>query len=151
MQKITPFLWFDGNAEEAVIFYTSVFKDAKLGRLSRAGDKVLVASIQLFGQEFLLLNGGPLYQFSPAISFVVNCEAQEEVDYYWERLGQGGVLQQCGWLQDKFGVSWQIVPTLLGKLMSDPDKAKAGRVMQAMLGMVKLDIAGLQRAYDQEG
>lgn len=116
--------------------------------MSRAGDKVLVAPFQLFGQEFLALNGGPMYQFSPAISFVVNCDSQEEIDDYWNRLGEGGVIQQYGWLQDKFGVSWQIVPTILGKLMSDSDANKSRRVMEALMGMVKLDIAGLQKAYD---
>jgi predicted 3-demethylubiquinone-9 3-methyltransferase (glyoxalase superfamily) len=153
MQKITPFLWFDGNAEEAMNFYTSVFKSAKVGNISRYGEagpgaagSVLTASFELEGLQFTALNGGPHYKFSEAISFHVACESQEEVDYFWERLGAGGQIQQCGWLKDKFGVSWQIVPTALPRLLGNPDRAKANRVVQAMLQMKKLDIAALERA-----
>jgi predicted 3-demethylubiquinone-9 3-methyltransferase (glyoxalase superfamily) len=155
MQKITPFLWFDGNAEEAVNFYTSIFKDGKVSRFSRYGDagpgpkgSVMTASFQILGQEFVALNGGPQFKFTPAISFLVNCESQQEVDELWEKLSQGGEKQQCGWLKDKYGLSWQIVPSILGKLMSDPNPAKAKNVMAAMLQMKKLDIEGLQKAYD---
>jgi predicted 3-demethylubiquinone-9 3-methyltransferase (glyoxalase superfamily) len=155
MQKITPFLWFDSNAEEAMNFYVSIFPSAKVVSVSRYGEagpgpkgSVMVASFQLQGQEFLALNGGPQYAFTPAISFVVNCENQQEVDDCWAKLSEGGQTQQCGWLQDKFGLSWQIVPTILSRLLQDKDAAKAQRVMAAMLQMVKIDIAGLQRAYD---
>jgi predicted 3-demethylubiquinone-9 3-methyltransferase (glyoxalase superfamily) len=155
MQKITPFLWFDGQAEEAMNFYVSVFKDSKVLGVNRYGKDaplpegtVLTASFELNGQRFVALNGGPMYKFSPATSFVVDCEDQAEVDYYWEKLGAGGTYNQCAWLDDKFGVTWQIVPKQLGQLLSDPDPAKAGRVMQAMMQMTKIDIAGLQRAYD---
>lgn len=160
MQKITPFLWFDDNAEEAVNFYTSVFKNSKIGTVARYDEagaqasgrpkgSVMTASFQLNGQDFIALNGGPHFKFSEAISFVVNCETQEEVDYYWEKLSEGGdeKAQMCGWLKDKFGLSWQIVPTVLGKLLSDQDAKKSQRVMQAMLQMKKIDIAGLEKAY----
>jgi predicted 3-demethylubiquinone-9 3-methyltransferase (glyoxalase superfamily) len=149
MPKITPFLWFDGRVEEAVTFYTSVFKNAKVGHM-RPGPKgtVMSASFTLEGQEFIALNGGPQYAFTPAVSFFVNCETQEEVDYFWNKLLEGGKEDRCGWLRDKFGLSWQIIPSALGKLMGDPDPAKSQRVMKAMLGMQKLEIAGLQRAYD---
>jgi predicted 3-demethylubiquinone-9 3-methyltransferase (glyoxalase superfamily) len=153
MQKITPFLWFDGEAEEAVKFYTSVFKNSKIGRIARYGegspgpkDSVMTAEFQIEGQEFVALNGGPQYKFTPAISFLVNCETQEEVDELWEKLTAGGKEVQCGWLTDKYGVSWQIVPTVLAELLGDKDAAKSKRVMKAMLQMVKLDIAGLKRA-----
>ena len=156
MQKITPFLWFSDKAEEAARFYVSIFENSKLGAISRYGDAgpgpqgtVMVAKFELDGQEFLALNGGPQFTFSPAISFVVNCESQEEVDHYWERLSEGGEQVQCGWLKDKYGLSWQVVPTILGKLMQDKDPEKSGRVMKAMLQMKKIDIAGLQRAYEQ--
>jgi predicted 3-demethylubiquinone-9 3-methyltransferase (glyoxalase superfamily) len=156
MQKITPFLWFDGKAEEAVNFYVSIFKNSKVGRISRYGDAgpgpkgtVMSATFQLEGQEFYALNGGPQFSFTPAISFFVNCETQSEVDELWERLSSGGETKQCGWLQDKFGVSWQIIPAVLGKLMGDKDPEKAKRVMQAMLKMNKIEIKGLQEAYDQ--
>ena len=156
MQKITPFLWFDGKAEEAVNFYVSIFKNSKVGRISRYGDAgpgpkgtVMSATFQLEGQEFYALNGGPQFSFTPAISFFVNCETQSEVDELWERLSAGGETKQCGWLQDKFGVSWQIIPAVLGKLMGDKDPEKAKRVMQAMLKMNKIEIKGLQEAYDQ--
>ena len=155
MQKITPFLWFDGKAEEAVNFYVSTFKDAKVVSTTRYGDTgpgpkgaVMTAVFQLFGQDFIALNGGPQYKFTPALSFVVNCETQTEVDEYWDRLSAGGRTDQCGWLTDKYGLSWQIVPTILGKLLSDKDPQKSNRVMQALMKMTKLDIAGLQRAYD---
>ena len=157
MQKITPFLWFNDNAEEAVKFYTSVFKNSNIGKIARydqAGEKasgrpagsVMTVEFQLEGQEFVALNGGPMFKFTEAISFVVNCETQEEVDYYWERLSAGGKEVQCGWLKDKFGLSWQIVPTVLGELLSDKDAAKAQRAMEAMLKMVKLDIKKLKQA-----
>ena len=141
MQKITPFLWFDGKAEEAVKFYASIFKNSKIGRISRYGDEgpgpkgtVMVVTFQLEGQDFMALNGGPQFRFTPAISFLVNCETQKEVDELWEKLSaDGGETNRCGWLQDKYGVSWQIVPTVLGELMSDPDPARAQRVMKAML------------------
>ncbi len=156
MQKITPFLWFDGNAEEAMNFYVSIFKNAKTGNISRYGDggpgpkgSVMSATFQLEGQEFFALNGGPMFRFSPAISFLVDCKTQEEVDELWEKLSEGGEKQRCGWLKDKFGLSWQIIPSELGKLMNDPDPAKSQRVMQAMMQMDKIDIAGLQRAYEQ--
>jgi predicted 3-demethylubiquinone-9 3-methyltransferase (glyoxalase superfamily) len=156
MQKITPFLWFDNQAEEAMNFYISVFKNSKVITVNRYGDSgpgpkgtVMTASFLLDGQEFVALNGGPVYKISPAISFVVNCETQPEVDDMWDKLTAGGQEVQCGWLTDKFGVSWQIVPTVLVKLLSDPDPVKAGRVMQAMMKMKKIDIATLQRAQDQ--
>ena len=157
MQKITPFLWFDGKAEEAAKFYTSIFKNSKIGRISRYGEAgpgpkgaAMSATFELDGQEFIALNGGPQFTFSPAISFFVNCETQEEVDEIWEKLCEGGKKNRCGWLQDKFGVSWQVIPTALGKLMSDPDPEKSGRVMKAMLQMEKIDIRGLQQAYENK-
>jgi predicted 3-demethylubiquinone-9 3-methyltransferase (glyoxalase superfamily) len=154
MQKITPFLWFDNQAEEAAKFYTSIFPNSKLGKMTRYGEAgpgpagtVLTASFEIEGTEFTALNGGPTYKFTPAISFVVNCENQGEVDHCWEKLtADGGKEVQCGWLTDKFGVSWQIVPTVLPRLLNDPDPAKANRVMQAMLQMVKIDIAKLEEA-----
>jgi predicted 3-demethylubiquinone-9 3-methyltransferase (glyoxalase superfamily) len=156
MQKITPFLWFDGKAEEAANFYTSIFKNSKIESMARYGEEgpgekgtVMSAIFQLNGQEFMTLNGGPLYTFSPAISFFVICETQEEVDELWEKLSEGGEKEPCGWLKDKFGVSWQIVPTILGVLLNDKDPGKSNRVMQAMLQMQKIDIAGLKRAYEQ--
>jgi len=156
MQKITPFLWFDDKAEEAMNFYVSIFKNSKRGRISRYGEAgpgpkgtVMVATFQLEGQEFMALNGGPHFKFTEAISLVVNCETQDEVDGFWEKLSEGGSKGQCGWLKDKYGLSWQIVPTALGELMSDPDPEKSKRVMTAMLQMAKLDISGLKRAYDQ--
>jgi predicted 3-demethylubiquinone-9 3-methyltransferase (glyoxalase superfamily) len=155
MQKITPFLWFDNNAEEAMNLYVSIFKNSKVVNVSRYGDagpgpkgSVMVGAFLIEGQEFLALNGGPQYKFTPAVSFVVNCEMQEEVDYYWEKLSEGGRTDQCGWLQDRFGLSWQVVPTILGKLLGDKDPAKSQRVMQAMLQMTKIVIARLQHAYD---
>jgi predicted 3-demethylubiquinone-9 3-methyltransferase (glyoxalase superfamily) len=153
MQKITTFLWFDDQAEEAANFYTSIFKNSKLGRILRHGDagpgpkgSVLTVEFQLEGQQFVALNGGPQYQFTPAISLFVNCETQEEINDLWAKLTAGGKEVQCGWLTDKFGVSWQIVPTILLNLLADKDAAKSQRVMQAMMKMVKFDIAGLQKA-----
>ena len=153
MQKITPFLWFNNNAEEAIDFYASIFKDVTKGAVSRYGKggpgpegSVMVASFKMFGQEFTALNGGPIFKFTEAISFVVNCETQEEVDAYWEQLSEGGEKSQCGWLKDKFGLSWQIVPVALPRLLSSGDAAKKGRVMQAMMKMTKIDIATLENA-----
>ena len=155
MQKITPFLWFNDNAEEAVNFYRSVFKNSKIGKVTRYGDagpgpkgQAMTVTFELMGLEFVALNAGPQFKFTEAISFVVNCETQEEVDEYWKKLSAGGKTSQCGWLKDKFGLSWQIVPTALGKMYSDPDPAKSQRVMKAMLKMDKLDIAVLKQAYD---
>ncbi|HTI12241.1 MAG TPA: VOC family protein [Puia sp.] len=156
MQKITTFLWFDNNAEEAMNFYISIFKNSKVLSVTRNGEggpgpkgSVLVGTFQLEGQEFMVLNGGPMFKFTEAISLYVNCETQNEVDDLWTKLtAGGGAPSQCGWLKDKFGLSWQIVPTALGRLMNDPDPAKAQRVMGAMMQMTKIDIAGLQKAYD---
>ena len=157
MQKITPFLWFDSKAEEAMNFYTSIFKNSKKGRITRYGEAgpgpkgtVMSAIFQLDGQEFFALNGGPHFTFSPAISFFVTCETQEEVDEFWEKLSAGGEKQRCGWLKDKFGVTWQIVPSVLDKLLQDKDAGKSKRVMQAMMQMNKLDFERLQNAYDQK-
>lgn len=156
MQKITPFLWFDGKAEEAMNFYVSIFKNSKVGRVTRYGEagpgpkgSVMSATFQLEGQEFFALNGGPQFQFTPAISFFVNCETQEEVDELWEKLSAGGEKNRCGWLRDKYGLSWQIIPTALGEMLGDKDPVKANRVMKAMLQMDKIDIKGLKQAYDQ--
>ena len=161
MQRITPFLWFDDKAEEAASFYTSIFKNSKIVSLARFGDAgaevsgrrkgtVMTVAFQLEGQEFVALNGGPQFKFTEAISFVVNCQTQEEVDKYWEKLSDGGQEVQCGWLKDKYGLSWQIVPTILGEMLSDPDPKKAERVMKAMLQMKKIDIKGLKQAYEQQ-
>jgi predicted 3-demethylubiquinone-9 3-methyltransferase (glyoxalase superfamily) len=141
MQKITPFLWFDGNAEEAAKFYISVFKNSKI-----VSSNPMLVDFTLDDQEFMALNGGPKFKFTEAVSFFVSCKDQQEVDYYWEKLSAGGAKGQCGWLKDKFGLSWQIIPTALGELMSGPDPAKSQRVMQAMLKMTKIDIEGLKRA-----
>ncbi len=156
MQKITPFLWFDTNAEEAMNFYTSLFKNSKIVSVSRYGEggpgqagSVMTATFTLNGQEFMALNGGPHFKFTEAISFFVNCETQEEVDELWEKLSEGGEKGQCGWLKDKFGVSWQIVPTALGELLGDKDPEKAKRVLEAMLQMHKIDIEKLKQAYEQ--
>ena len=153
MQKITPFLWFDDKAEEAMNFYISIFKNSKILSIMRYGDagpgpkgSVMSATFQIDGQEFMALNGGPFFTFSPAISFFVKCETQEEIDRFWEKLSDGGKKERCGWLKDKYGVSWQIVPMVLGELLQDKDTARAQRVMQAMLQMDKLDIEGLKRA-----
>ena len=155
MQKISPFLWFDDQAEEAVNFYTSIFKNSKILNVTRYGevgpgpkDSVMTVAFQLEGQEFMALNGGPHFKFTEAISFVVKCKTQEEVDDLWEKLSEGGGEKiQCGWLKDKYGVSWQIVPTILGEMISDPNGAKSQRVMEAMLKMKKIEIEGLKRAY----
>ena len=155
MQKITPFLWFDGNAEEAVNFYTSLFKNSKVVSITRYGDdfpdmkgKVLTAVFELNGQTFMALDGGPAFKFTEAISLYVNCETQEEVDRLWEKLTEGGAESQCGWLKDKYGLSWQIIPTALPELLTDKDPEKAGRVMQAMLKMHKIEIKALKQAYE---
>jgi predicted 3-demethylubiquinone-9 3-methyltransferase (glyoxalase superfamily) len=156
MQKIVPFLWFDGNAEEAMNFYVSVFKNSKLGTITRYGDAgpapkgtVMTGTFQIDGQNFYALNGGPQFKFSSAISFFVNCETQQEVDELWEKLSAGGETMQCGWLKDKFGVTWQIIPTILGELMHGKDAKKSQNAMKAMMQMTKLDIAKLKLAYDQ--
>jgi predicted 3-demethylubiquinone-9 3-methyltransferase (glyoxalase superfamily) len=152
-QQITPFLWFNDNAEEAVNFYASIFKDAKITEVARYGEagpgpkgSVMTMKFRLNGLEFVALNGGPHYTFTPAVSFVVNCETQAEVDHHWDKLVDGGKPIQCGWLVDKFGLSWQIVPTVLPKLLTDKDPAKAKRVMAAMMKMIKLDIPKLEEA-----
>ena len=159
MQKITPFLWFDDQAEEAVKFYTSVFENSKVGRILRYGEEaakasgrpagsVLTIEFEIEGQKFVALNGGPLFKFNESISFVVNCETQEEVDYFWDNLkADGGEESACGWLKDKFGVSWQVVPTVLIDMLHDKDPRKSERVMQAMLQMQKIDINKLKAAY----
>ncbi len=156
MQKITPFLWFDDKAEEAMHFYVSIFNNSKVQGVTRYGEvgpgpkgAVMTASFTLDGQEFVALNGGPSFTFSPAISFVINCETQDEVDRFWEKLSEGGKTLQCGWLQDKYGISWQVVPTVLIELLNDADPVKSNRVMQAMLHMIKIDIEGIRRAYKQ--
>ncbi|GAB4148883.1 MAG: VOC family protein [Patescibacteria group bacterium] len=158
MPKITPYLWFDKNAEEAMNFYLSIFKDAKQLRVDRTptdypngkAGEVITCSIELLGQTFHLLNGGPNYHFTPAVSFMIDCEDQAEVDYYWDNLlADGGKADQCGWLVDKYGLSWQVVPKALDRLMRDSNPAKAAAVMQAMMEMIKLDVNKLQEAYDQ--
>jgi predicted 3-demethylubiquinone-9 3-methyltransferase (glyoxalase superfamily) len=153
MQKITPFLWFDGRAEEAMNYYTSIFKNSKIVQITRYGNgmpapkgSVMTAVFELENQKYIALNGGPQYTFTPAVSFVVNCQTQDEIDDYWEKLSAGGKEIQCGWLQDKFGLSWQIVPANLGELLNTKDPAKSQRVMQALMKMVKLDIKTLQQA-----
>lgn len=149
MQTITPFLWFDGQVEEAMNFYLSIFKNSKAGNVTRGPDgTAFSATFHLDGQQFHALNGGPKFKFTEAISFFVNCETQPEVDELWEKLSAGGSKSRCGWLKDKYGLSWQIIPSALGKLMGDKDPAKAQRVVQAMLKMDKIDIKGLQQAYD---
>jgi predicted 3-demethylubiquinone-9 3-methyltransferase (glyoxalase superfamily) len=151
MQKITPFLWFNDNAEEAMNFYVSIFKNSKVGSVSRYGDagpgpkgSVMSATFQLEGQEFMALNGGPLFSFTPAVSLFVNCETQEEVDELWDKLSDGGSKERCGWLKDKFGLSWQIIPSALRRLLTDPSRSQ--RVMQAMLQMDRIDIKQLEAA-----
>jgi predicted 3-demethylubiquinone-9 3-methyltransferase (glyoxalase superfamily) len=155
MQKITPFLWFDNQAEEAANFYVSIFKNSKILSISRYGEAgpgpkggAMTVVFQLDGEEFIALNGGPTFKFTEAISFVVNCETQQEVDEFWEKLSQDGEESRCGWLKDKYGLSWQIVPTILGKMMTDPDPQKSKRVMEAMLKMKKIVIDDLKRAYE---
>ena len=154
MQKITPFLWFDGKAEEAMNFYISIFKDSKIVSVTRYGEAgpgpkgtVMTAKFELNGQEFVALNGGPQFTFTEAISFVVNCETQQEVDELWEKLSAGGQKSRCGWLKDKYGLSWQVVPTALVEMLQDKDPKKSTSVMQAMLQMDKIDIETLRRAY----
>ena len=161
MQKITPCLWFDNQAEEAVKFYVSIFKNAKIGNITRYGKEgyeihrrpagtVMTVEFELQGQAFVALNGGPYFKFTEAISFIVNCKTQQEVDRFWEKLSEGGEKGQCGWLKDKYGVSWQIVPTVLPKMMLDKDTRKSERVMQALLQMRKLDITRLKQAYGEK-
>src|ERR671931_315410 len=157
VQKITPFMWFEDNAEEAAKFYTSIFKNSKIIDISHYGESaaevsgrpkgtVMTVTFELEGQRFMALNGGPIFKFSPAISFFVNCQTQEEVDDLWEKLSEGGEREQCGWLKDKFGVSWQIVPNVLGEMLQDKDARKSERVMGALLQMKKIDIQGLRMA-----
>ena len=161
IQKITPFLWFDTQAEEAAKYYVSIFKNSKIGNISRYGEagkethkrppgSVMVVEFTLEGQKFLALNGGPTFKFNEAISLYIGCKDQTEIDYYWNKLTQGGdpAAQQCGWLKDKYGLSWQIIPDALGEMLSDKDGAKAGRALQAMLQMRKIDVAGLRRAFE---
>jgi predicted 3-demethylubiquinone-9 3-methyltransferase (glyoxalase superfamily) len=161
MQKITPFLWFDNQAEVAAKFYVSIFKNSRMGDVARYDaegaaasgrptDSVMVVEFVLEGQEFVALNGGPHFKFTEAVSFVVNCQTQEEVDYFWEKLSAGGQESQCGWLKDKYGLSWQVVPTVLTEMLQDKDPQKSKRVMHAMLQMKKIDIPTLKRAYEQE-
>ena len=157
MQKITPFLWFDGNAEEAVNFYVSIFKHSKILSVARYGEagpgpkgSVMTASFQLDGQEFVALNGGPQFKFTEAISFWVRCETQEEIDEMWEKLSAGGAKSRCGWLKDKYGLSWQVVPPILGEMLQDKDAKKSQRVMAAMMQMDKIDISLLRKAYEQQ-
>jgi predicted 3-demethylubiquinone-9 3-methyltransferase (glyoxalase superfamily) len=163
MQKITPCLWFDDKAEEAVKFYASIFKNSKVGDVTRYGKEgyeihgretgtVMTVDFEIEGQKFIALNGGPIFKFNEAISFQVHCETQKEVDYYWEKLSEGGDerAQQCGWLKDKYGVSWQIVPIVLGKMLQDRDAKKSQRVMKALLQMRKLDIMALKQAYEEK-
>jgi len=161
MQKITPFLWFDDKAEEAANLYVSIFKNSKINNITRYGDEgsavagrpkgsVMTVDFTLDGQEFVALNGGPHFKFTEAVSFVVNCETQEEVDKFWEKLSEDGEKSQCGWLKDKYGLSWQVVPTVLGGLFQNKDPKRSERVMKAMLQMSKLDIAVLKQAYEQQ-
>jgi len=157
MQKITPFPWFDDQAEDAANFYTSIFKNSKIVNIARYGEAgpgpagtVMTVAFQLEGQDFIALNGGPQFKFTEAISFFVDCKTQAEVDELWEKLPEGGEEGPCGWLKDKYGLSWQIVPTVLGEMLNDPDPAKAQRVMKAMLQMPKIAIAGLKQAYEQQ-
>lgn len=159
MQKIIPFLWFDNEAEEAAKFYTSIFNNSKIAGTTHYGDEgaeasgrlkgtVMTVAFQIEGQEFIALNGGPEFKFTPAISFVVSCKTQKEIDKLWEKLSEGGEKEQCGWLKDKYGVSWQVVPGVLGKMMQDKNEEKSRRVMKAILQMHKIDIASLKRAYN---
>ncbi len=159
MQKITPFLWFDDQAEEAANYYVSIFRNSSIGRIMRYDEasakasgrpagSVLTIAFQLNGQEFVALNGGPLFKFNESISFAVNCDTQDEIDYFWEKLAAGGAPGQCGWLKDKYGVSWQVVPASLGELVSGPDAAKSQRAMAELIKMTKIDIARLRQAYE---
>ena len=158
MTKITPCLWFDDRAEESAKFYTSIFKNSKIGAITRYDDEaakvsgrpkgsVMTVELKLDGQDFLALNGGPMFKFTEAISFIVSCDTQEEVDYFWSTLSSGGEESRCGWLKDKFGLSWQVVPTVLNEMLKDKDGARAKRVMHAMLQMDKIDISTLKKAY----
>jgi predicted 3-demethylubiquinone-9 3-methyltransferase (glyoxalase superfamily) len=159
MQKITPCLWFDSQAEEAVNFYVSIFENSKIGNITRYGEEgartsgkpkgtVMTITFQLDGREFMALNGGPAFAFSPAISFLVKCETQKEIDELWENLSGGGEKQRCGWLKDKYGVSWQIVPSVLGEMLQDKDAAKSKKVMEALLRMDRIDVMTLKKAYE---
>lgn len=155
MKKIIPFLWFDDKAEEAARFYVSIFKNSRIGTVNRYGEsgpgpkgKAMSVIFQLDGEEFYALNGGPVFKFTEAISLFINCETQEEVDELWEKLSEGGAKSQCGWLKDKYGLSWQVIPTALGKYLQDKDPEKSKRVMQAMLQMTKIDIMKLKQAYE---
>lgn len=161
MQRITPCLWFDNQAEEAVNFYTSIIKNSKILTITRYGDagaevsgmpkgSVMTVTFQLQGLDFIALNGGPLFKFTPAISFMIYCDSQDEIDNLWEKLSEGGEKEQCGWLKDKFGLSWQIIPAVLNEMMKAPDPEKSKRVMEAILRMTKLDIKELKKAYDQK-
>ena len=157
MPKITPFLWFDNQAEEAANFYVSIFNNSKILTISRYGEagpgpkgSAMTVSFQLDGKEFIALNGGPHFKFTEAISFIVDCKTQQEVDRFWEKLSAGGQESQCGWLKDKYGLSWQVIPTILGELLRDPDPVKSKRVMEAMLKMKKIDIQGLKQAYNRK-
>ena len=156
MPKVSPFLWSDNQAEQAVNFYVSVFKNSRITKVSRHGDagpgpkgSVMTVEFELDGQPFIALNGGPQFKFTEAISFSVDCKTQKEVDESWEKLSQGGEQGPCGWLKDKYGLSWQVIPTILGEMLSDPDLAKSNRVMEAMLKMKKIEIEGLKKAYEQ--
>jgi predicted 3-demethylubiquinone-9 3-methyltransferase (glyoxalase superfamily) len=157
VQKIIPFLWFDDQAEEAATFYVSLFKNSKLLNVARYGDagpgpkgSAMTVTLELAGQKFIALNGGPLFKFTEAVSFLINCETQEEVDDLWKKLSAGGTESQCGWVKDKYGLSWQVVPTALGEMLQDEDPKKSQRVMQAMLQMGKIDIAKLKQAYNEK-
>ncbi len=154
--KVSPFLWFDSNAEEAILFYTSIFKPSKIGNMFRHGeggpgpkDTLMSGTFEIAGQEFMALNGGPMFKFTPAVSFFVTCTSQAEIDELWVKLSAGGATNRCGWLQDKFGLSWQIIPDVLGRLLYSKDPVRSKQALAAMLRMTKLDIAELQRAYDE--
>jgi predicted 3-demethylubiquinone-9 3-methyltransferase (glyoxalase superfamily) len=157
VQKIIPFLWFDDQAEEAATFYVSLFKNSKVNSVARYGDagpgpkgSAMTVTFELAGQKFIALNGGPLFKFNEAVSFLINCETQEEVDDLWKKLSAEGTESQCGWVKDKYGLSWQVVPTALGEMLEDEDPKKSQRVMQAMLQMGKIDIAKLKKAYNEK-
>lgn len=151
MKKVTPFLWYDHQAEEAANFYVSVFKNSKVMGVNRVDHRVMTVNFELDGQPFIALNAGPHFKFTEAISFFISCETQQEVDMFWDKLSEGGEKSQCGWLKDKYGLSWQVVPTALTRLMGDPDPAKSKAVLDAMLKMQKIVIADLQAAYDRAG